>query len=381
MYSAEVECTVLEVKVIDGLGYTIDVVLVNGVLKEGDQIVVAGMQGPIVTTIRALLTPHPMKELRVKGSYIHHKEIKAAQGIKITAQGLEHAVAGTQLYVVGAEDELEDLKEEAMKDMAGMLSRIDRSGEGVCVQASTLGSLEALLEFLKSPAVSIPVSGIAIGPVHRKDVLRASVMLERKKKEYAVILAFDVKVDTSTSLKKCVKPFLTPSQFFRLFRFLIFSVFCFFRFPILLIFSFFFLQFLVFKKIFFSSLSFSLRFFFFIPSFSWFYFFLFLRFPTFFSNFHFFSLFHFLGCFFGEKKTICQFFFFSFSYFFVFPFHDFIFHFTPLKFHAFFLSHGRTHRQSSNILKLRIPTPLLRHTGLPRSSRLRQGVGSHHFHC
>jgi translation initiation factor 5B len=34
----------LEVKVIEGHGTTIDVVLVNGVLHEGDQIVVSGMQ-------------------------------------------------------------------------------------------------------------------------------------------------------------------------------------------------------------------------------------------------------------------------------------------------------------------------------------------------
>lgn len=53
------------------------------------------------------------------------------------------------------------------------------AGEGVCVQASTLGSLEALLTFLKSDAVQIPVSGINIGPVHKKDVMRASVMLEK----------------------------------------------------------------------------------------------------------------------------------------------------------------------------------------------------------
>ncbi|KAB5531727.1 hypothetical protein DKX38_018397 [Salix brachista] len=186
-------CTVLEVKVIEGHGTTIDVVLVNGVLHEGDQIVVCGLQGPIVTTIRALLTPHPMKELRVKGTYLHHKEIKAAQGIKITGQGLEHAIAGTGLYVVGRDDDVEDVKESAMEDMKSVMSRIDKSGEGVYVQASTLGSLEALLEFLKSPAVSIPVSGIGIGPVHKKDVMKASVMLE-KKKEYATILAFDVKV-------------------------------------------------------------------------------------------------------------------------------------------------------------------------------------------
>ena len=42
-------------------------------------------------------------------------------------------------------------------------------------------------------ALQIPVSGISIGPVYRKDVMRASIMLERRP-EYAVILAFDVKV-------------------------------------------------------------------------------------------------------------------------------------------------------------------------------------------
>ena len=62
------------------------------------------------------------------------------------------------------------------------------------MQASTLGSLEALLEFLRSDAVKIPVSGINIGPVHKRDVMRASTMLEKGRKKYAVILAFDVPV-------------------------------------------------------------------------------------------------------------------------------------------------------------------------------------------
>lgn len=39
MYHEALQCTVLEVKVIEGLGHTVDVVLVNGTLREGDTIV------------------------------------------------------------------------------------------------------------------------------------------------------------------------------------------------------------------------------------------------------------------------------------------------------------------------------------------------------
>ncbi|PON60498.1 Translation initiation factor 2, gamma subunit [Trema orientale] len=143
-YSNEVQCTVLEVKVVEGHGTTIDVVLVNGVLHEGDQIVVCGMQGPIITTIRALLTPHPMKELRVKGNYLHHKEIKAAQSIKITAQGLEHAIVGTGLYVVGHHNDLEDTKESAMEDMKSDLINIG------CIKVIDIGRI-ASIEDNKKP--------------------------------------------------------------------------------------------------------------------------------------------------------------------------------------------------------------------------------------
>lgn len=192
MYLSKVEATILEVKVVEGFGYTIDVILSNGVLREGDRVVLCGLNGPIATNIRALLTPPPSRELRIKSEYIHHKEVKAALGVKIAANDLEKAVAGSRLIVVGEDDDEEEIMEEVMDDLTGLLDSVDTSGTGVVVQASTLGSLEALLDFLKD--MKIPVMSIGLGPVFKRDVMKATTMLERAP-DLAVMLCFDVKVD------------------------------------------------------------------------------------------------------------------------------------------------------------------------------------------
>lgn len=191
-YCSELQATVMEVKALHGLGTTVDVILVNGRLKESDLIVVPGTEGPIVTQVRGLLMPQPMRELRVKSQWEHHKEVMAAQGVKIIAKDMEKAIAGLPLYVAKNQDEAEYYKEELSTALKEVLNAIKLSERGVFVQASTLGSLEALLEFLKTS--NIPYAGINIGPVHRKDIMKASIMLEHDT-QYAVILAFDVRVE------------------------------------------------------------------------------------------------------------------------------------------------------------------------------------------
>lgn len=191
-FSEELQATVLEVKAIPGLGTTIDVILVNGRLREGDSIVLAGHDGAMATQIRALLMPQPLKELRVKNPYEEFKEVEGAQGVKIAGKDLDKAIAGLQLLVAHHPDEIEILKEEVNRSLQDAMNAIKLAERGVYVQASTLGSLEALLEFLK--VSKVPYSGIRIGPVVKKDVMKASIMLEHDS-QYAVILAFDVKIE------------------------------------------------------------------------------------------------------------------------------------------------------------------------------------------
>eukprot|EP01134_Creolimax_fragrantissima_P006578 CFRG6578T1 len=186
------QCTVLEVKVLLGLGTTVDVILSQGRLREGDTIVVSGLDGAITTQVRACLMPEPLREMRVKNQYRTFKEIRAAQGIKIAAKHLENAVAGTQLYVAKNSDEVAYYEKLVKRDLEAALAGLQTEDRGVYAQASTLGALEALLVFLKDS--KIPVACVNIGPVHRKDVMRASTQLQHDP-TYAVILAFDVKVD------------------------------------------------------------------------------------------------------------------------------------------------------------------------------------------
>lgn len=192
VFNNELQATVLEVKAITGLGTTIDTILVNGYLKEGDTIVVAGTDGPVVTQIRSLLMPQPLKELRVKNAYVEYKEIKAAQGVKIAAKDLEKAIAGLNIYVANKTEDIDYLKDVVARELKSALSTIKLQDRGVYVQASTLGSLEALLDFLRTS--NIPYSNIRIGPVVKKDVMKASIMLEHFPL-YATILAFDVKIE------------------------------------------------------------------------------------------------------------------------------------------------------------------------------------------
>uniref|UniRef100_A0A7S3JYZ7 Eukaryotic translation initiation factor 5B n=1 Tax=Aureoumbra lagunensis TaxID=44058 RepID=A0A7S3JYZ7_9STRA len=203
MWCATLQCTVLEVKVVEGLGATLDVILVNGTLFEGDTLVVCTQEGALVTQARALLTPPPSRETRVKTELIKHERIEAAVGLKITGPNLDKVVPGTSVFVCGPDDSLDDLKEEVMRDVSALVSSLATEDHGVSVQASTLGALEALLEFLRNPGkdrdgkerAPIPVFSASVGPIYKKDVIRASVMGKKGHEEYACILGFDVPVD------------------------------------------------------------------------------------------------------------------------------------------------------------------------------------------
>jgi len=83
-----------------------------------------------------------------------------------------------------------------MSDLTKLKSKLSVDKKGVMVQASTLGALEALLQFLREDTnPPIPVSAIGIGTINKKDVTKISIMNEKGCPEFATILAFDVQIN------------------------------------------------------------------------------------------------------------------------------------------------------------------------------------------
>ncbi|MFB6108495.1 MAG: translation initiation factor IF-2 [Haloplanus sp.] len=178
--------TVLEVKEEKGFGTTLDVVVYDGTIREGDEIVVGGTHEPIVTEVRALLQPRPLAEIRTEKRFERVDHVAAAAGIKIAAPDLEDAMAGAPVRVVG-DRPLGDVVAEVESELAEI--EVDTGEEGVVVKADTLGSLEAMANALRE--AEVPILRAEVGDVAPRDVAVASTAGEE---DHRVILGFNVDV-------------------------------------------------------------------------------------------------------------------------------------------------------------------------------------------
>jgi translation initiation factor 5B len=178
--------TVLEVTEAKGFGTTLDAVIYDGTLREDDQIVVGGLDGPIVTEVRALLQPRPLAEIRAEGEFEQVDSVVAAAGVKIAAPDLDRAIAGAPIRVV-RDRPLEEVTDEVEAELAEFVVSTDE--EGLVVKADTLGSLEAVADTLED--AEVPIVRAEVGDVAPRDVRVAETANEPT---HRAILAFNVDV-------------------------------------------------------------------------------------------------------------------------------------------------------------------------------------------
>lgn len=177
--------TVLEVKEERGLGTTLDVILYDGTLAIGDEIAVATQGDVIVTKVRSLLKPRPMKEILVEDRFERVKSVAAASGIKVTAPNLEGVIAGSPFFVIrNNRDEVEARIKKEMTEI-----HVNLSDEGITIKADTIGALEALCQELEGKEIG--VMRAEVGPVSRLDLIETETV---KNPMFRVLLSFNTPI-------------------------------------------------------------------------------------------------------------------------------------------------------------------------------------------
>ena len=181
--------TILEVKEEKGLGMTIDTILYNGKLKVNDTIVIGDPENAIVAKVRALLEPAENAEMREKKSKFKNvKEVHAATGVKISAPGIDKAIAGMPIVSCdGSEDAVAKAVEEVQADVGEVLIGRDEQ-EGVMIKADTIGGLEALRNLLEDK--EIPITSASLGDISKRD-LSMLESLKDKDEFQGVLLGFN----------------------------------------------------------------------------------------------------------------------------------------------------------------------------------------------
>ncbi len=181
---------VLEVKDEVGLGQTANVILIDGVIRKEDSIVVAKRDAVIVTKPKALLLPKPLDEMRdPRDKFKPVSEVKAAAGLKIASPELVGVLPGSTLYVATNDAEITKFTKLIESEMSSVF--VDTQTTGIILKCDTIGSLEAIVGMLKRSQV--PIAKADIGHVNRRDIIGAKTIKE-KDRHLGVILAFNVRV-------------------------------------------------------------------------------------------------------------------------------------------------------------------------------------------
>ena len=189
-HEGETKGIVLEVKDELGLGPSANIILIDGVLKQGDRVVVAKRDNAIVTKVKALLLPKPLDEMRdPRDKFRPVDHVVAAAGLKITSPELDGVLAGSPLYVLKDSEDEGRLRSLVESEIKAAIIRTDSNG--IVLRCDTIGSLEATVDLLRRD--KIPIQSADIGHITRRDVLAASAVKE-KDRYIGVILGFNVRV-------------------------------------------------------------------------------------------------------------------------------------------------------------------------------------------
>jgi translation initiation factor 5B len=182
---------ILEVKQSKGQKW-VEAILYDGVIDEGDELVIGSFGEPILSKVRSLGEIVPLSN-----KYSPVKKVVAATGVKMQLTETDGIMAGVPFQET--KGDVESVKSAFKKDMA---KTVEVDKQGIIIKADSLGSLEALITLLKQEKVQIIKAGI--GPIGKSDIISAQTNLDINPLD-AVIVGFNIDVEEDLEVPSNIK--------------------------------------------------------------------------------------------------------------------------------------------------------------------------------
>ncbi len=180
--SKEAKGVILEIKKEKGKD-SIEAILYDGELNEGDEIAIASLSGePVVTKIRAIEEIMPLCY-----KYKSVPSALAATGVRLILANKEDVLSGMPFQKI--DNNLEKIKSEFKKEVSGI---VKTEKQGIIIKADSLGSLEALIFLLRQENIQILKADI--GPIGKSDIVGAKANLDINPLD-AIIVGFNVELE------------------------------------------------------------------------------------------------------------------------------------------------------------------------------------------
>ncbi len=181
---------ILELQEEVGVGETANVILTEGKISVGDNIILVKRDGAMKSKVKALFMPKPLDEMRdPRDKFTPVERVFAAAGVKLISTDLGGVIPGTPVITFVSDPEFISLRKEVEKDLLNVVVKTDKMG--VIVKAGSIGGLEALMQMLEGRG--IPVRLADIGDISKNDIVEADVVKDHDP-YLAAVLGFDVKL-------------------------------------------------------------------------------------------------------------------------------------------------------------------------------------------
>ena len=218
---AACEATIIEVKKEKGLGDTLDVLLTNGTLRQGEEFLfVNENEGYSESKIRNILRPKPFFEMKSAGNQWESvSDVQAAAAIKLIGPNFSGAVTGLPLLLKRDLQDKEFAKrwlaivdEYQGRKLTGRCEQCDEllyisdfdahketedcrnaniSPKGILVKADSTGGIEALVNELKKENIPVRYSGT--GPLLKREI--NDIIHQQEDQLFRAVLCFNVKIN------------------------------------------------------------------------------------------------------------------------------------------------------------------------------------------